>query len=398
MRGAVVLALLFVLSVAAGCSGGAPAPTTSASPSPALAPSPTTEPDPVESAREYAEAAVQRMALSDRVATLLMLHAPGTDPQTLREFVERYRPGGFILMGDNIPGDPDALRAITAALSPDPGLPLIVGVDQEGGVVRRIESDSTPGAEVLRDEAPEATREAFATRGELLAGLGVSVNFGIVADVTADPGSFIIDRVLGTQTAPAAERVAAAVTGERGQVWSTLKHFPGHGEVSADSHHTVPTTPVSLDHWRERDEPPFRAGIAAGAEFVMFGHLTYSAVDASPASLSPRWHELLREDLGFEGIAITDAMGMLRDSGLPEYQDAGAVAVRALAAGNTMLLYVLPADPASVGSDPEAIISAVTVAVQEGRLSVDAIDDAAVRVLTLRRELSGHVSSGQGMS
>src|SRR5690606_5636003 len=141
------------------------------------------------------------------------------------------------------------------------------------------------------------------------------VNFGIVADVTADRGSFIFDRVLGTGVASAAPRVAAAVAGEQGVVGSTLKHFPGHGAVAGDSHVSVPTTGMSYDEWRATQAPPFEAGIDAGAEFVMLGHLRYTAIDAVPASLSAEWNRILRNELGFDGVIVTDDMSMLERSG-----------------------------------------------------------------------------------
>src|SRR5690606_29120928 len=97
--------------------------------------------------------------------------------------------------------------------------------------------------------------------------------------------------------------------------------FPGHGAAPGDSHRVIPRTDKTLERWRETDAVPFAAGIDAGASMVMFGHLSFTAVDAAPATLSARWHEILREDLGFEGVIVTDDLAMLQASGLEQYAD-----------------------------------------------------------------------------
>uniref|UniRef100_UPI0028D61F3B glycoside hydrolase family 3 N-terminal domain-containing protein n=1 Tax=uncultured Leifsonia sp. TaxID=340359 RepID=UPI0028D61F3B len=353
----------------------------SASARPTPAATATRSPDPVAA---YADARLANMTLRQKVASLFILHGAGTDGAALRAFADRYGLGGLILMGDNIPATPAALAAQTAAArASDPELPLLIGTDEEGGDVTRLPWDGLPGAEVLRGRPPQATKDAFAARAALLEQAGVNVNFGTVADVTADSSSFIFGRVLGTDPASAAARVAASVTGERGRVLSTIKHFPGHGETDADSHLTVPTAPVDAARWAAQDAPPFRAGIDAGAELVMFGHLVYSGVDARPASLSPAWHRILADDLGFHGVTITDDMRMLQDTGLPQYRDAGANAVQALAAGNTMILMVQGS-----GTDPAAMIDAVVAAVVRGAIPASTIDADARAVLQLRRSLA----------
>lgn len=210
------------------------------------------------------------------------------------------------------------------------------------------------------------------------------MNFGVVADISADPGSFIYTRSLGADAAASSDRVASAVAGEGSRVLSTLKHFPGHGAAPGDSHHAVPSSPMGLAEWRATEAPPFQAGIDAGAELVMFGHLAYDAVDPAPASLSPEWHRLLREELGFEGLTITDDMRMLLDSGDPRYADPIANTVAAFAAGNDIVLLTLPADPATVGVDVDAMIAGVAAAVRSGQLDAAQIDASALAVLRLK--------------
>jgi len=353
-------------------------------PSATVVPAPTlmprTQPVQIDPVADYASDRLATMSLESKVLSMLMVHAPGTSPAD-RLNAKFADVGGFILMGDNIPGTLEQLSADTAALSSEAGLPVLIATDQEGGIVRRVPTDNAPAAAQLRSLAPEATFDAFATRGALLESVGVSMNFGIVADVAASSSSFIYERSFGSTGTDTAARVAQAVAGES-NILSTLKHFPGHGAAAGDSHSSIPTTSLSLSDWQDTHALPFQAGIEAGASSVMFGHLAFTAVDPLPATFSERWHEILRDELGFEGIIITDDMGMLERSGVPEYSDQAANAVRAIAAGNTMLLYVAPVDS-------DAIVTAVSQAVDNGTLDESVIDDAARRLLELRRGLSG---------
>ncbi|MBM7504811.1 glycoside hydrolase family 3 N-terminal domain-containing protein [Agromyces aurantiacus] len=386
MRRAVpsLLTAAVALSMLAGCAGPAAAP--SATPTAAHTPSPTPTPTPP-TAAEWAAERVAGMSVEQKAASLLMLHAPGTDPAPLRALVDQGI-AGVILMGDNIPPDQAATAALAGALQTDPEAATLVGIDQEGGIVSRIPWDPAPAPGDLRGQPADAVRDAFAARAAALAASGVNVNFGVVADVTADPGSFIFERVLGTDPATAAERVAAAVDGEHGVVATTLKHFPGHGAAPGDSHTSIPSAPLTLDDWRGGASVPFRAGIDAGAELVMTGHLAYPAVDAAPASLSPEWHRILRDELGFDGVVVTDDMLMLQHNELPEYADPGENAVRAIAAGGDLLLYVLPADPSEFGISVDGLVGSVAAAVAAGRIPMERLDDAAERVLELRREIT----------
>jgi beta-N-acetylhexosaminidase len=377
----VVLLLLLTL---AGCTA-----TPAADSPPPSRPASSEKEPPVPRASPAVIAANEKlstMTRTEKIASLLMLHLPGTDAATLRTFVDTHRPGGLIFMGDNIAGSAEDTAALVGALSADPRFPLLIGIDQEGGDVRRIWSDEWPSSLTLKDLPAAETEHAFDARSDLLARSGISVNFGIVADVTDDPGSFIYRRALGATPDSAAERVAAAVAGEQGSVLSTLKHFPGHGAAPGDSHTSVPRTEMTLEEWKAADALPFERGIAAGVPIVMFGHLDYSAVDPVPASLSPVWHSILRDDLGFDGITITDDMLMLRNTGLPDYQNVSENAIRALAAGTTMLLFVLGSSPAVDGVDPAVLLADIEVAVDAGRISPQQVDDAALKLLVARFE------------
>ncbi|WP_449282848.1 glycoside hydrolase family 3 N-terminal domain-containing protein [Leucobacter sp.] len=361
-------------------------PSTDASASPSPAPE---APNPAEARHRRAVELVAAASTRENVASVLMATAPGADPDALGAFMDDHGLGGFILMGDNVPGSPEELAVITARLSPDRVYPALIAIDEEGGMVTRLPWDDLPGADTLKHEEPAAAERAFADRAALLAEAGANVNFGIVADVAADPGGFIHPRALGTTPADSAARVAAAVRGEHGVVFSTLKHFPGHGAAPGDSHAQIPASGVTLEEWRTGDAQPFRAGIDAGAELLMFGHLAFTAVDPAPASLSAEWHRLAREELGFAGVAVSDDLGMLLSSGIDEYRDPVRNAAAALAAGNDLLVLVAGSDEATL----RATIDGLTAEVDEGRIPRQRLEEAAVRVAELRLEAGERASA-----
>ncbi|GAA1847069.1 glycoside hydrolase family 3 N-terminal domain-containing protein [Microbacterium koreense] len=327
---------------------------------------------------------VSGMSTREKAATVVMGHLPATDASALHDYMADSGIGGFILMGANIPASEDQLRAITTALTVDPALPPLIAIDQEGGDVSRLPWDGFPSSVTLKTDAPAATELAFAGRAALLERAGIGVNFGVVADVTSDPGMFIYRRALGTTPDSGASHVAAAVEGEAGSALSTLKHFPGHGAAPGDSHTGIPSTGMSKDAWRAADGVPFAAGIDAGAELLMYGHLTYSSVDSVPASLSAPWHRIAREELGFDGIAITDDLGMLLSSGVPEYSDPIANAVTAIAAGNDMVLAVVGSNAGTASRMADGIAAAA----ESGALSQERLDEAATRVVAQRLALA----------
>jgi len=337
----------------------------------------------------YLEQRIAGMSLEQKVAALIMVHVPGTDPARIRGVIDAHGLAGVILMGDNVGGPAAQVGQLTAALSSEAGLPVLTAIDQEGGVVRRLREDEFPAARTIRGAEPAVAEQAFVDRSTLVSSAGVLINFGIVADVTPDSSSFIRSRTLGETPEAAAERVAAAVRGEQGRVLSTLKHFPGHGASPDDSHVSIPRSDLDLAQWRATHAVPFQAGIAAGAPLVMMGHLQFDRISALPASLSAEWVAILRDELGFEGVIVTDDLLMLQRSGIDAYRDPYSNAVRALQAGNDLLLYVLPGDPATVGIDIDALIATLAAAVADGRIAEEQVDASLARVLALRRAASG---------
>ncbi|MEV4667624.1 glycoside hydrolase family 3 N-terminal domain-containing protein [Microbacterium sp. LWO12-1.2] len=372
-----VLAAFAVVSTPAAAAPGGPAPG-------AIAAASTSGVGPTGRAADL----VAQMTTAEQAASIVMGHVSGTDPEELRAYMEGGL-GGFILMGANVPASEAELQTLTAALTIDPALPPLIAVDQEGGIVSRLHGDGYPASTVLKDMPVADTASAFAARGSLVARAGITVNFGTVADVAADPDSFIYGRALGTEPSGAAERVAAATTAQEQFLGSTLKHFPGHGAAPGDSHHAIPSTGMSLEEWRASDALPFVAGIDAGASLLMFGHLAYTAVDAAPASMSTKWHEIAREEMGFEGVSVTDDLGMLTSSGVPEYADPIANAVTAVATGNDLVLMIAGSTRETAGQ----MAGAIAAAVDAGTLPPERLEDAATRVMALRLQLSSATSA-----
>ncbi len=390
-----ILALGAGLALAAMVTACTPAPSSDTTaptqrPTPTQSQTPTPTPEPQDELEARAAASVSAMSLREKAAAVVMGHVPTTDAAAVRDYMQQTGIAGFILMGANIPPDEAGTQAVTQALTIDPALPPLIAVDQEGGDVSRLPWDTFASALTLKDQPVAATTDAFAGRGGLVKRGGIGVNFGVVGDVTDDPGMFIYRRALGTTPSAAAERVGAAVAAESGQVYTTLKHFPGHGAAPGDSHSGIPSSAESKAEWAASDALPFHAGIAAGAQLLMFGHLAYTSVDPAPATLSPEWHRIAREELGFGGVIVTDDLGMLQASGIPEYQDPVANAVHALGAGNDLLLTVVSSTPDTA----PRIVDGIVTAVESGEVPVARLDDAAMRVTALRL---GIAASGRGL-
>ena len=147
---------------------------------------------------------------------------------------------------------------------------------------------------------------------------------------------------------------------------------------------------MAEEAWLTSDAVPFRSGIDAGAPILMFGHLAYTSVDPAPASLSAEWHRIAREELGFDGVALTDDLGMLQASGVPAYADPVGNAVAAIAAGNDMVLAVVH----STADTAARMADGIAAAVDAGVLPAERLDDAATRVMRLRLQLA---ADGRGM-
>jgi beta-N-acetylhexosaminidase len=406
-----VLAVALTVVLASGC---AERPRPDSSPTPGAAPTP---PGPVADPEGRASALVATLADEDLVGQVLMPYAfgdsatqvsPGSAAgnrdlagvDTPAQMIARYRLGGLILVGfsaDDPTGanqpttnvdSPAQVRALTEGLRaaarklPAGAAPLLVGTDQEYGVVTRIKDGVTllPTAMAFgAARKPELTEAAWRAAGDELAALGVNLDFAPDADVLGAGNTVIGSRSYGADPAVASAQVAAAVRGLQGAgVAATLKHFPGHGHTLGDSHETLPVLKQDRAALDKGDLPPFRVGIDAGAWLVMSGHLDVRSVDpGTPASFSAKLlTDVLRGQLGFTGVVVSDAMNMPPAKRWP----AGEAAVRALKAGNDLLLM-----PPDVSQAYEGLLAAV----RDGSLPRARLVQAATRVLTLKFRLAG---------
>ena len=335
------------------------------------------EPDPI-AAR--AQELLDGMTLEEKVGQMFIARCPETDAAQL---AADYHLGGYILFGRDFK-DKTAEQVTTDIQSYQDAaeIPLLIAVDEEGGTVNRVSSNpnlrSSPfrspqslysegGLELVRSDAQEKCR--------LLESLGININFAPVCDVSQDPADFIYDRTLGRDAQETSQYVAAVVEtmAEEG-MGSVLKHFPGYGN-NTDTHTGVAYDDRPYDTFLTSDFLPFQAGIAAGVDMVLVSHNIDSAMDeASPASLSPEVHRVLREDLGFTGVIVTDDLVM---DGVRDFAGDDEAAVLAVQAGNDLLCC----------TDFQTQVPAVLAAVESGEITEEQIDAAVLRVLTMKLRL-----------
>ena len=320
-----------------------------------------------------------------------------TAPDWILRWLERGL-GGVVLFARNIES-PDQVLALARSLRAEHS-DLLIATDEEGGDVTRLEfrtGSSYPGNWALGvvDDTALTEQVAASIAGELAA-VGINYDFAPVADINSNAANPVIGiRSFGSEPALVARQVAAFVSGLQGQgVAACAKHFPGHGDTSQDSHLELPVVGGDLDGALE----PFRAAIAAGVRSVMTAHVRVPSLDDEQATLSPRiLQELLREELGFAGVTITDALEMRAVSATVGIEEG---AVRALAAGADALCLGAEVDDRLVESTHGAMLEAVT----SGRLTRERLLEAAGRVnelaswarkpsaQALRRELGADVA------
>ncbi|MFD9782644.1 glycoside hydrolase family 3 N-terminal domain-containing protein [[Kitasatospora] papulosa] len=349
---------------------------------------------------------IARMSLEEKVGQLFVMRVYGhsaTEPdqadidanlaeigvRDAAELISTYHVGGIIYFAwAHNTRDPHQIADLSngiqrAGLAGRTPLPLLVSTDQEHGIVCRVGEPATllPGAMALgaggsRSDARTAGRIA----GAELAALGINQNYAPDADVNVNPANPVIGvRSFGSDPESVAGMVAAQVKGYQSSgIASTAKHFPGHGDTSTDSHTGLPVIRHTREQWAELDAPPFRAAVAAGIDSIMTAHIVVPALDPSedPATLShPILTGILREELGYDGVVVTDALGM--EGVRTKYGDE-RVPVLALLAGVDQLL-----NP----PDLKVAWNAVLGAVRSGEISEARIEESILRILRLKTRL-----------
>ena len=327
-----------------------------------------------------AELYVNNLPLEAQVAQMFFARCPEVDAAAL---AGEYSIGGYILFGRDFEGQtPDSVTATIQSYQDAAATPMLIGVDEEGGTVVRISSN--PNFRAVPFHSPQSlyneggfdlitsdTKE----KDELLASIGVNVNFAPVCDVSTDPNDFINARAFGKDASQTSEYVRTVVeqmlSDNTGMV---LKHFPGYGS-NVDTHTGIAIDERPIETFRESDFLPFEAGIDAGAQAVLVSHNIVQCMDgALPASLSPAVHDILRDELGFDGVIMTDDLIM---EAITDYTGGENAAVLAVQAGNDML----------VSSDFVTQYNAVLAAVQDGTISEERIRASAIRVIRWKMDL-----------
>ena len=308
---------------------------------------------------------------------------------TLEEAYRSLPAGGFIMMQGNIIS-PEQITELNSRLEEmsleTVGVIPFLSVDEEGGTVTRIASnDSFPVEDVGNMSeigAAGDSRKAYeagAYIGKYLRDYGFNLDFAPDADVWNNPENTVVRyRSFSSDPGTASEMTAAAIQGFHSSgIWTALKHFPGHGATAEDSHEGFAWSDRTLDELRQCEFLPFEAGIEAGSEFVMAGHISVpeAAGEDTPASLSEKVISgILRDELGYDGIVVTDAMNM---GAVTEHYSSAESAVMAVQAGADVIL---------MPSDLQSAYQGILDAVQEGKITEDRLDESVRRILELKTE------------
>ena len=396
MKRRLFAALLFMLLLT-GCGGGmVPPPPEEPDVSPAETPeAPPEEPEEPEPPEDPEEAALlallEDMTLEEKVGQLFFVRVPA---ENAVEDIMTYHLGGYLLFGrDTQNKTASELIQTIASYQAAAELPLLIGVDEEGGTVVRVSSNphlrskkfSSPGK--LWKQGLDALLRETREKSILLKSLGFNVNLAPVADVSTNSGDFIYDRTTGMDAEETADYTARVTEAQSFYgLGSVLKHFPGYGN-NKDTHTGVAVDERSMETFLEQDFLPFQAGIAVEETVwpsgelrrlrpaVLVSHNIVNCMDPNlPASLSPEVHRILREDLDFDGVVMTDDLAM---DAVKAYAAGGNVAVMSIQAGNDLV----------VTTDYRTQIPRVIQAVKDGALEEEAVDAACLRVLRWKLEL-----------
>lgn len=330
---------------------------------------------------DQAQVILDKMSLEEKIGQMFLIRY--SDDQTVLSDIAQYNPGGILLFAKDFENHTkESIKAQLDTCQQASGTPLIIGVDEEGGVVTRISRFTN-----FRSERFKSPQDLYAEGGferiasdtdekcALLKSIGINVNLAPVADVSEDPSSFIYDRTIGQNAEITSEYVRTVVGRMKANgMGSALKHFPGYGD-NGDTHTDIITDTRPLGAFVSGDLLPFQAGIDEGSDIVLVSHNIVSCMDPDyPASLSPTVHALLRNTIGFDGVIMTDDLVM---SAITEYTDGKSAAVQAVIAGNDLLCC----------SDYAVQVPAVIEAVKSGVISEERINESAKRIIQMKLDL-----------
>ncbi|MBP1993317.1 beta-N-acetylhexosaminidase [Paenibacillus eucommiae] len=413
-RSVILYLVILLLVVLSGCSGkkGAEtpmeeasakpsaAPTVTAAPSPDVTPSPvpsvTPSPVPTVSASsDPVQNQLEQMSMNEKIGQMVLAGIEGTaNSEEAKNLIETYHIGGIILYKDNIAGTKQLVSLLNSlkATNANNQVPLWLSVDEEGGKVSRLPNELSkfPSNKIIG----EANNEKFSfavgsTIGTQLKSYGFNVDFAPVMDVNSNPNNPVIgDRSFGADADVVSRLGIQTMKGLESQhILPVIKHFPGHGDTSMDSHIGLPVIQHDIDRLRKLELVPFVKAIKSGADAVMIAHILLPKLDVdNPASFSKTIiTKLLRQELGFQGLVISDDMTM---GAITENYKLGEAAVKAVLAGTDVVLVAHDYDK-EVG-----VVNALRQAVKDKRIPVETIDNSVARILKLKLKYA--ISDKQG--
>ncbi|MDT2672942.1 glycoside hydrolase family 3 N-terminal domain-containing protein [Enterococcus dongliensis] len=322
---------------------------------------------------------LEKMTLEEKVGQLFMARVP---EQNQIADIQKYHLGGYLLFDRDMEGKGQAeVKQAIASYQAASKTPMFIGSDEEGGTVSRLSRNQivspafkSPQA-LYQENGWDSILQEIERKAQVFGELGIQLGMFPDADVSTDPQSFIYDRTIGMDAAGTSQYVKLSVEEMKKQkLGSTLKHFPGYGN-NRDSHVEIVTDNRSLDELRKNDFLPFEAGIKAGADSIMVSHNIVSAIDSNyPASISKPIHDVIRNELGFTGVIMTDDMDM---AGLADFISQDEAGLQALQAGNDMIL----------SSSYSTQIPYILMAIKNGEYSEKQLDQSVKRLLTWKAKL-----------
>lgn len=322
---------------------------------------------------------LNKMTLAEKVGQLFLARVP---EENQIQDIQDYHLGGYLLFDRDMAGQGQAdLKKTIAAYQAASTTPLLIASDEEGGTVTRLSYNKivTPAFESPQSLYAAGGWDAIVAdvdrKAAIFKELGIQAGMFPDADVATDENAFIYDRTIGLDAAGTSEYVTKVVTeAKKEKIAATLKHFPGYGNNS-DSHTEIVTDNRSLEELENTDYKPFEAGIAAGADSILVSHNIINAIDSSqPASISLAVHEVLREQLHFEGVIMTDDMDM---AGLADFTSQEEAGLKALQAGNDLIL----------SSSYSQQIPYILQAIEKGEYSEEQLNQSVERILKWKEAL-----------
>ena len=334
---------------------------------------------PVEVPKSRAEAILENMTLEEKVSQMFLVRYSDQAAQDL----SMYDLGGFIFFARDFADETiESMHEKINSLQHQNPINMFMGVDEEGGIVNRISLYSQYRAvpfhspqSLYQEGGIDLVSSDTLEKCNLLRSIGLNMNFAPVVDVPETAEDYIYERSFGTDpelTAQYAQTVVSVMKEEK--IASVLKHFPGYGN-NEDTHTGVAIDERSLESFYERDFIPFSAGLEAGADLVLITHTIVKNIDEfTPASLSSAVHEILRNDLGFEGVIVTDDLFM---QGVRDLYSDEEAAIQAVISGNDLICT----------TNYEVQIPAVIQAVKDGKIYEERIDESVLRILNCKLKL-----------